>query len=406
MLNRVFVTGYGFVSAFGKSWREFKANLQSSNSAVRYMSEWECYKDLTTKLAAPIDGYTPPKEWDRKQLRSLGRVSQYAVEAAGLAIKNAGFRDDEILKFGVASGSSTGSTDAIASMAKLILQGESDANANTYIKMMPHTTAANIALFYKLTGRIIPTSSACTSASHAIGYAYESIKYGMCEAMIAGGAEELCVSEAYVFDTLYATSTKNNAPKTVPAPFDDGRDGLVLGEGGAYVILESETSVKRRGAKAIAEVVGFGSTCDGTHITRPNAPTMKEAMELAIKDAKILPDDIKYINAHATATKHGDIAESIATNDLFGDNVAISSLKGHVGHTLGACGALEAIVGIFMMNEGEFYPTLNLNSVDPQCAKLNYLTQKTDITTDYVMSNNFAFGGVNTSLIFKKANQI
>ncbi|CAD7286179.1 beta-ketoacyl-ACP synthase [Campylobacter suis] len=405
MLNRVFVTGYGFVSAFGKSWQEFKANLDLSNSAVKYMDEWDKFKDLTTKLAAPIKGYLPPKEWDRKQLRSLGRVSCYAVEAAGLAIKDAGLCFDEISSFGVASGSSTGSTDAIASMAKLILHGESDANANTYIKMMPHTTAANIALFYKLTGRIIPTSSACTSASHAIGYAYESIKYGMCEAMIAGGAEELCVSEAYVFDTLYATSTKNTAPKTTPAPFDQARDGLVLGEGGAYIILESEASLKRRKVKPIAEIVGFGSNCDGTHITRPNATTMKEAMVLALKDAKIAPKDIGYINAHATATKHGDIAESIATNELFGQNISISSLKGHVGHTLGACGALEAIVSIFMMNEEEFYPTLNLKNVDSECANLNYLKEKTKIKTDFIMSNNFAFGGVNTSLIFKKIDQ-
>lgn len=402
MLNRVFVSGYGFVSAFGKSWIEFKTALDENKSAIRYMSEWDKYKDLMTKLAAPIDGYKPPKEWDRKQLRSLGRVSQYAVEAAGLAIKNAGLNNSDISKFGVASGSSTGSTDAIASMARLLLDGQSDCNANTYIKMMPHTTAANIALFYKLTGRIIPTSSACTSASHAIGYAYESIKYGICEAMIAGGAEELCASEAYVFDTLYATSTKNDTPESTPAPFDVNRDGLVLGEGGAYVILESEDSLKRRGGRAIAEVVGFGSTCDGTHITRPNSQTMKEAMEFALKDAKISPSNIGYINAHATATKHGDIAESIATNELFGSNIAISSLKGHIGHTLGACGAIEAIASIMMMNENEFYPTRNLKNIDNECAKLNYLREKNMINTQFVMSNNFAFGGVNTSLIFKK----
>lgn len=406
MLNRVFVTGCGFVSALGKSWSELKKNLQNSKSAVIYMNEWENFKDLTTKLAAPIINYTPPSTWDRKQLRSLGRVSQYSVEAAGLALQNAGLCFDKISHFGVASGSSTGSTDAIASMAKLILDGQSDANANTYIKMMPHTTAANIALFYKLTGRIIPTSSACTSASHAIGYAYESIKFGKCDAMIAGGAEELCVSEAYVFDTLYATSTKNQAPTQTPAPFDTNRDGLVLGEGGAYLILESEQSVKARNAHIIAEIVGFGSTCDGTHITRPNSPTMKNAMILALNDAKISPDKIGYINAHATATKYGDIAESIATNELFGENIAISSLKGHVGHTLGACGALEAIVSIMMMNESKFYPTLNLREIDKECAKLGYLQDIAQIQTEFVMSNNFAFGGVNTSLIFKKVTDI
>lgn len=399
---RVFVSGFGFVSAFGKDLESLRTGLESGKNCVKYIKEWDKYSDLVTRLAAPIENYEPPKEWSRKDLRSLGRVSQYSVEATKYALNSANLGDFDISKFGVASGSSTGSTDAIASMAKLLLDGNSDCNANTYIKMMPHTTAANIALFYKLTGRIIPTSSACTSASHAIGYAYESIKFGLCEAMIAGGAEELCASEAYVFDTLYATSSKNQAPNLTPAPFDKDRDGLVLGEGGAYLILESEEHLNKRGGKAIAEIVGFGSNCDGTHITRPNSKTMKEAMELALKSANLTPDKIGYINAHATATKHGDIAESIATNELFGEKIAISSLKSYLGHTLGACGALEAIASIMMMNESRFYPTINLKNIDPECARLNYLQEICEFETDYVMSNNFAFGGVNTSLIFKK----
>ena len=305
-------------------------------------------------------------------------------------------------RMGVASGSSTGSTDAVASMARLLLEGESDCNANTYIKMMPHTTAANIALFFGLKGRIIPTSSACTSASHAIGYSFEAIKYGLIDMMIAGGAEELCPSEAYVFDTLYATSTKNSTPNLTPCPFDKDRDGLVLGEGAGFLVLESEESVKKRGIVLIAEVVGCASTSDGTHITQPNPNTMKEAMALALKSANLNPKDIKYINAHATATTLGDIAESKATNELFGENIAISSTKSYLGHTLGACGGIEAIFSIEMMRQNLFYPTINLKNIDEKCAKLNYLREISQIKTDYVMSNNFAFGGVNTSLIFKK----
>jgi len=270
--------------------------------------------------------------------------------------------------------------------------------------MMPHTTAANIALFYSLKGRIIPTSSACTSGSHAIGYAYESIKNGNIDMMLAGGAEELCVSEAYVFDKLYATSVKNHAPNLTPTPFEKDRDGLVLGEGAGFLVLESEESALKRGAKIYAEVVGFGSTCDGTHITRPQSATMKAAMSLALRAAKLEPKSIGYVNAHATATKHGDIAESIATNELFGDGIAISSLKSYLGHTLGACGGLEAIASIMMMREELFFPTINLNVTDPECAKLNYLKEPTPIKTDFVMSNNFAFGGVNTSLIFKRVD--
>lgn len=220
--------------------------------------------------------------------------------------------------------------------------------------------------------------------------------------MIAGGAEELCVSEAYTFNLLYATSLKNATPKLTPSPFDKNRDGLVIGEGGCMLVIESESSMKARGAKPLAEVVGFGSTCDGTHITRPNSATMKEAMILALQDANITPKDIGYINAHATATKWGDIAESIATNELFGEKIAISSLKSYFGHTLGACGALESALSIEMMNDEIFFPTINLVEVDDECARLDYLRESRAIRTDFVMNNNFAFGGVNTSLIFKR----
>lgn len=402
---RVFITGYGIVSAFGKSWTEFRSALLKKQNAVKYMKDWEQYKELTTYLGAPILDYHYPKDWSRKQLRSLGRVSQYSVEAAGLALQMAGLYKDERIqdgRMGVASGSSTGSTDAVMQLAKLLFMGESDCNANSYIKSMPHTTAANIAIFYGLKGRMIPTSSACTSASHAIGYSYEAIKYGQIPMMLAGGAEELCPSECYVFNSLYATSQKNSTPNLTPSPFDANRDGLVIGEGACMLVLESEESMLSRGATPIAEVVGFGSTCDGVHITKPEAKTMQSAMELALKDAQILPSDIGYLNAHATATKWGDIVESHATHKVFGEQIAISSLKSYIGHTLGACGAIESIASIEMMNEGLFAPTINLQDIDKECAKLDYLQDFREIKTNYVMNNNFAFGGVNTSLIFKK----
>ena len=405
MLNRVVVTGFGNVCAFGREWSEIRAKFEAKQNAVKFMSEWDRFgSELNTRLAAPIIDYAPPSQWDRKQLRSLGIVAQYAVEAAGLALKDAGLLDDDSIKdgrMGVAAGSSTGSTEAMSQAVTLLLGMESNFNANTYIRMMPHTTAANISIFYGLKGRMIPTSSACTSASHAIGYSYEAIKYGQIDMMLAGGAEELCPSEAFVFDRLFATSCKNDAPNLAPAPFDADRDGLVLGEGGSILVLESLESAKKRNAKIYAEIVGFGSSCDGTHITRPQSATMKEAMRLALKDANLTPEKIGYINAHATATKQGDIAESIATNELFGEKTAISSLKSYLGHTLGACGALESFLSIMMMKQSRFYPNLNLNSLDSQCANLNYLRDITEIKTEFVMNNNFAFGGVNTSLIFK-----
>lgn len=408
-IQRVFVSGYGIVSAFGKSWAELKQNLAKGKNATKYIKEWEIHKELHSKLAVPIENYAPPAHWNRKQMRSLGTISCYAVEAAGLALKSAGLMQNtqvnEICQngsMGVSSGSSTGSTDSTLQLAKMFLGLSHQCNANTYIKCMPHITAANIAIFYGLKGRIIPTSCACASASVAIGQAYEAIKFGLIDSMIAGGAEELCPSQAYTFDFLYATSQKNATPELTPAPFDSARDGLVIGEAAGFVVLESEDSLKRRGGEAIAEVVGFGSNCDGAHSTHPQSETMKQAMILALQDAGLKPSQIGYVNAHATATQWGDIAESKATNEVFGESIPISSLKSYLGHTLGACGGIESIASIEMMRDNTFYPTINLKEVDKACASLGYLREIESINTDFVMNNNFAFGGINTSLIFKR----
>ena len=268
--------------------------------------------------------------------------------------------------------------------------------------MMSHTAAVNIAVFFGLKGRIIPTSSACTSGSQGIGYAYEAIKYGHQELMVAGGAEELCATEVAVFDTLYATSTRNEAPSTSPRPFDANRDGLVIGEGACSLILEELEHARARGARILAEVIGFGTNSDGSHITQPEIPTMRRAMELALSCAGIPATEIGYVSAHGTATNRGDVAESHATAQVFGHQVPISALKSYTGHTLGACGALEAMVAIEMMNLGWFHGTANLEQVDAECADLDYLMgEGRNISTGSVISNNFAFGGINTSLIFR-----
>lgn len=406
MLNRVVITGFGNVCAFGRDWASIKQNLAQQKSAVVYMSEWDIFgEELNTRLGAPIPNYAPPAHWNRKDTRSMGKVAMFGVDAAGEALADAGLLEDERIKdgrMGVAAGSCSGDAKATGEVIDILHGKDSTLNANSYVKMMPHTVAANIAIYYGLKGRLIPTGSACTSASQAIGYSYEAIKFGLIDMMLAGGADELHPSQAFVFDKLYATSCKNDTPTLSPAPFDIARDGLVLGEGGAIFVLESLRSALTRDAKIYAEIVGFGTTCDGTHITRPQSETMRVAMQLALKDAAISPDLIGHVNAHATATRQGDIAESMATHEIFGSQIPVSSYKGYLGHTLGACGALESFISVMMMNEGLFYPNLNLHDIDPQCAPLRYLTQPQEIKTDYVMNNNFAFGGVNTSLIFKK----
>ncbi|MDP7157286.1 MAG: beta-ketoacyl synthase N-terminal-like domain-containing protein, partial [SAR324 cluster bacterium] len=272
----------------------------------------------------------------------------------------------------------------------------------TYIKMMSNTCVANLGQFFKLKGRLIPTCSACTSGSQALGFAYEAVKFGQQDFMIAGGAEELSVSEAAMFDVLYATSIRNNAPEQTPAPFDCHRDGLVIGEGSASFVLETLESATARGARIYAELLGHGANSDGEHMTAPSVAGMQRVMELALDDAGLEPQNIGYVNAHGTATEVGDLAESEATNRVFGSSMPISSLKGHIGHTMGACGALETWMTLHMAREGWFAPTLKLNEVDSRCAPLDYLQEGRSMDVDYVMCNNFAFGGINTSLIFKK----
>lgn len=307
---------------------------------------------------------------------------------------------------GVACGSSTGSTDEIKAFGNMLLNSVADGlNANSYIRMMPHTTAANISIFFGLKGRLIPTSSACTSGSQGIGYAYEAIKFGRLKMMLAGGAEELCPTEAMVFDALYATSLKNDTPHLSPRPYDAGRDGLVIGEGAGILVLEELEHALARGATIHAEIVGFGCNSDGIHATKPEQATMRGAMELALEDAGLEPSAIGYVNGHGTATAQGDVAESLATNSLFGPNMPISSQKSFFGHTLGACGALESWFSIEMMNSDSYVYTLNLDNVDPECGELDYLRGEfRQMSHQYVMNNNFAFGGVNTSLIFKRWN--
>lgn len=405
--RRVVVTGMAGITSQGSDWASIEAKFSANRSGIRRMHEWDRFTELNTRLAGPVDDFVVPAHWTRKQLRSMGRVSRLSVLAAERALADAGLLDDASIRdgrMGVACGSSTGSTEEIKAFGNMLLNSVADGlNANSYIRMMPHTTAANISIFFGLTGRVIPTSSACTSGSQGIGYAYEAIKFGRLPLMLAGGAEELCATEAMVFDALYATSLKNDAPHTSPRPYDSGRDGLVIGEGAGMLVLEELEHALARGATIHAELVGFGSNADGQHATKPEQLTMRRAMELALEDAGLAPAAIGYVNGHGTATEQGDIAETQATQALFGSCMPISSQKSYLGHTLGACGALESWFSIEMMNRDRYIHTLNLDSVDPRCGELDYLQGAPRVMQhEYVMNNNFAFGGINTSLIFRR----
>ena len=406
-MKRVVVTGVGALSPLGHDWPSVATQLRSLRNAVHVVEGWDEYDGLHTLLGARALPFELPPRYNRKSMRSMGRVALMGTRASELALADAGLLGDPLVgsgQLGISYGSSAGSPAAICDFGRMMTGKTTEGiNANTYIKMMSHTAAVNIGVFFGIRGRIVTTSSACASGSQGIGYAFEAIQSGKQLAMLAGGAEELDATEAAVFDTLFATSVKNDSPALTPRPFDAARDGLVLGEGACTLVLEELGHARGRGARILAEVLGYGTNSDGAHVTHPQPETMARAMRLALECAGIAPDAIGYVNAHGTATEQGDVAESKATHDVFGPRMPISSLKSYMGHTLGACGALEAWMTIEMMREGWFAPTINLDDVDPRCAELDYIRGGCrELQTEVVMSNNFAFGGINTSLIFRR----
>lgn len=406
MSKRVVVTGMGGLTSLGHDWPAIRARMRAGESGVRRMPEWDDMRSMHTRLAAPVAPWTPPPHYTRKRTRSMGPVALMAVRASELALEDAGLLGAPLLgsgAVGIAHGACAGSAEAICDFGELrATRNLRSINSRTYVQMMSHTGAVNMSLFFGITGRLIPTTSACTSGSQGIGFAFEAIQAGRQVAMLAGGAEELSIGTTGMFDRLFATSTRNDAPHTTPRPFDRDRDGLVVGEGACTLVLEELEHARARDARIHAEVIGFGTNTDAAHVTQPLAERMRQVMQLALDSAALSTADIDHVSAHGTATDRGDVAEAEATHALFGAAVPVTALKSYFGHTLGACGALEAWLGIEMMREGWLAPTLNLEHPDPACAPLDHVTGAgRALETRHFMSNNFAFGGINTSLIFR-----
>jgi len=406
--RRVVVTGIGIASPLGNDLPTAVAALREGRHGIVPMPEWAEVQGLSTRLAGvakdvPFDGYP------RKKTRSMGRVALLATYATERALAEAGIGPDlrSLPDIGLAYGSTHGSSSAQEEFCRALFtrNGMRGIPSTSYLKIMSNTCVVNLANFFGIQGRVISTCSACTSSSNAIGYGFEAIRAGQLDVMVCGGAEEMHFTHAVVFDILYATSRHfNDRPGEASRPFDEARDGLVVAEGAATLVLEEEQRAKKRGAHIHGEVIGFGTSCDGQHVTQPSADGMAKAMKNALADAGLAPDQVDYINAHATATDIGDIAESQATLQVFGERVPISSTKGHTGHTLGACGGLESAFCLAMMNGGFLVPTKNLDKPDPRCAPLRYLRNETvdAKNMNIVMNNNFAFGGINTSLLFRR----
>jgi len=403
-MRRVAITGIGLASPLGCDLAEVAARVRANHHGIAAMPEWNEIGHLATRVAAPV-AVPRALEVPHKAARTMGRVSQLATIATTLAVRDAGLGADELTDgtVGLAYGSTHGSSTANEEWVRKLVKNNSflGMSSTTYLKFMSHTTAANLAIHFGIRGRVLCTSAACVSATQAIGQGYETIGAGLADVMVCGGAEELHFSHAAVFDMLHAASKAFNAtPELTPRPFDQRRDGLVVGEGAGTLVLEDLERAVRLGKRIHAEILGFGTNCDGTHVTNPSSDGMRGSMELALRSARLAPGAIDYVNAHATGTSIGDIAESQATYAVFGDRVPVSSLKGHFGHTLGACGAIEVAVAIAMLHGGWIAATRNLETVGDGCAPLDYVIgEPRSAALRRVLCNKFAFGGINTSLV-------
>jgi 3-oxoacyl-[acyl-carrier-protein] synthase II len=403
--NRVVITGVGVTSPIGNSLHAISRSLQEDRTGVRVVPQFGEYDGLKTRVGAPVD--VDLGDLPKKKTRTMGRVALLSTWATQQAIADSGLDADFLSsgKVGIAYGSTGPSSSAVEDYVRKLFVNRSLAGIQsaTYPKLMSHTCAANLAVYFGIRGRVITTCAACVSSSQALGYAYETVRNGIQEAMICGGAEELDVVHASVFDVMFATSTRyNERPSETPRPFDAERDGLVVGEGAGTMVIESYERARARGARIYAEIIGFGTNCDGYHMTAPTVDGMARAMSLCLESAEIATSDVDYVNAHATATDIGDVCESQATSRVLGAAVPVSSTKGFTGHTLGACGAIESAFCLAMLRDRFLAPNRNLTRPHADCAPLNYVIGPArSASPRTIMNNNFAFGGVNTSLLFR-----
>jgi 3-oxoacyl-[acyl-carrier-protein] synthase II len=396
----------GAVSPFGRGTDLLMSSLEAGRSGVRHVSELETLKGMRTQVAAIVP-QLDVLQIPRKFRRSMSPMAIFATLACQDALKQAGLGAEDCAtgELGVSIGSTVGSPNAFYTAMKDFFSDCSFERLKStfFLQIMSHSCAANVAQTFGIAGRILAPSAACATGCQAIGYGYEMIAMGKQQQMLCGGADEFHPMTAAVFDIINAISTGyNDRPSETPRPFDRDRDGLVCGEGSGVLLLESLESARQRGAAILGEVVGFATLADPTNIANPNAEMMEKCMRTAVADAGLEPDRISYVNAHATATEQGDRAESRAIHQLFGSKVPVSSLKGHLGHTMAASGALELVASVEMMARQRLIPTLNLNNVDPQCAPLNYIMALQEAHIDVVIKNNFALGGVNSSIIVRR----
>jgi len=402
-LKRVVITGMGVRTALGNSVSSLMDALNNDVCKIEYIKEWDIYQGLKSKVAAPCT-IEDIKKIPRSARRSMPRSSILAAQACEEAIDDSGISGNDLYsgRTGCIIGSTIGSLESLKDAFETVGFEKSldKYTSMQFFKTLSHVDAMNVAQCFKINGYVMSTAAACASSLQAIGAGADLIRLGSQDIMLCGGSEEYSVMATGSFDILSATSTHYNSdPKHSSRPFDANRDGLVCGEGSGILILEEYERAKKRNAVIYGEIIGYNTCGSGAHISQSNQDAMIRCFNQCLTNAKISPNKVDYINAHATATIHGDIEEAQAIKKVFGSNIPVSGLKGHLGHTLGASGAIEIAASLHMMDNNIIYPTLNLDNIDPKCAGIMHITEKTEKKLNCIVKNSFAFGGINATII-------
>jgi 3-oxoacyl-[acyl-carrier-protein] synthase II len=410
MKRRVVVTGLGCVTPIGVGWKSYWDALLAGKNGVRLITQFDT-TEFPAKIAAEVDDSTFAEYIEKKDSRRMSRFTQFGIISSKMAVEDSGLDLEKIdpERFGVIIGSGIGGMDTLEEQHKVLLErGPKRVSPNFIPMMISNIAAGQISMMLNAKGPNFTTVTACASSTNALGEAFRTIARGDADIVVSGGTEAAITPLSIAgFSSMKALSTRNDDPEHASRPFDKDRDGFVMGEGGAMLILEELEHALARGAKIYAEMVGFGAASDAYHITAPHpeGKGAQKAMELAIKDAGIAPSDVDYINAHGTSTYYNDMLETLAINNAFKDhakNLCVSSTKSMTGHLLGAAGAAEAIASVLAIYNDKVPPTMNCFNPDEKC-DLDYVPLKArEKTVNYALSNSLGFGGHNATIAFGK----
>ncbi len=404
-MRRVVITGRGAVSPLGDG-EAMLAALADGRSATRRMEGWTNVPALRCRVAAPAE-LRNEREIPRAMRRTMGRLAVFAAQSAQQAMRDAGLDLAQEDRYRVAClfGSTLGSANSLFQLFQHLIPAWNvgELSATAFFQVLSNTAAINVAQYLGLLGTVVAPCAACSSAAQAIGGGYDLIRLGRQDVAVCGGAEDLHPSVVGSFDMMFATSAGyNDDPARTPRPFDAARDGLVCGEGAGALVLEEYERARRRGARIHAEIIGYHTCTSGVHMSESNRDAIAHCLREALAQSGRAPAEVGYVNAHATGTRQGDQEEAAGLREVFGDRVPVSSLKGHLGHTLAASAALEVMACLDMMGRGVLWPTRNLEQVAPECEGLWHLREPLARAPAVVVKNSFAFGGINACLVLAR----